>query len=180
MVSAGTRITFAVSGVTSLYVGTTALAVQGHVVDALNAIFYVDSLTVTPPNVLTDVLNGFFVNTPYTAQVTVETRVDYAAVQDVASIVANAFANEVGAVPVVTAPAYGQPTPAPATTITTLPDFGTALQNAAAGAGTDLSKLFKPVTDLLDQAGLLVVVGIVVIVGLIAFSPTGPVVGARV
>lgn len=158
MVPAGSLITFDVTGTTNLYLATSPVLVRGDVVDALSPFVDVNNVTVIAPTWTSDMLNGFAVNTDYTATVQITTRVDYSDISDLASIVAHAFYTAVNALPTVTAEQSGQPAQQPA--------IGSSGPTFTSGLGSVLSGLQGTAT--------LLIVAIVAIVYVIA---TGPNVG---
>ena len=121
MVPAGSTILFTVQGTTDLsfpFIGDAANAIRSSVLNTLSANFNVLNVNVIVPTVLSDILNSYIYNFPYTATVQFVTRGDYGAIADLDSVVANAFYEVVGSVPTVNANGYGD--------VATLPPTGTS------------------------------------------------------
>lgn len=160
MIPAGTILTIDLTGSTSLWIAVSPTDARAAVLNTLTAFFLVNNFTLNVPSGLSNALAGDFVNTPYTATVTITTRVDYAQADDAGSVVANAFYQELGAVPTFSVEGYDAPQQ---TGITTT---GPSLSDG-------LTAFLQNLESELGSAAVLLVGGIVVIVAVIAFSPTG-------
>lgn len=107
MVSAGSTLTFDVKGTAGQWLPRTAAEVRAQVVDALTLQFHVYNVAMERETFLSDPENLYYWNWPYTAVVTVQTRVGYGSVDHAAAIVANAFYQGAGTMPTVTARGSG-------------------------------------------------------------------------
>jgi len=102
MVPAQTTLTLDVKGQAGQWAPRSPGEVRGQVMNALTPYFHVYDVTLTTgTDTVFDTGFGFW-NWTYAAVVTLQTREPYATVDDVASIVAHAFYNAAGTVPVVT------------------------------------------------------------------------------
>lgn len=161
MVAANTTITFAVSGTTAGLVPVDATDVRSTVADRLSLYFTVLALTVKPPSWIDGIVNVEWLHWSYTASVTLKTRIAYGDIDDIRSVVANAFYIATGAMPTVSAPALGETQQLPAT------DY------PGSGIGDALGKA----ADKFLSAEMIIVLGIIGVVALIAFSPAGKAIG---
>lgn len=159
MVRAKSTITFAVSGTTAGWIPTDATSVRSVVADRLGIFFDLIALTIKPPSWLENVVNVEWLHWSYTASVTVKTRVDHADVDDVRSVVANAFYVATGAMPTVSIPSAGE-----------IQQIGPI---AYPGTGVDLGDPLGKLGTMFQNAELILVIGIIAVVALIVFSPAG-------
>jgi len=102
MVPANTTFTLDVKGTAGQWLPRTVAELRASVIDSLTPFMHVYDVSVTRDSFLSDPENLFYWAWPYVAVVTVQTRVGYADVDDVASIVAHAFYSGGGRVPTVT------------------------------------------------------------------------------
>lgn len=161
MVAANTTITFAVSGTTAGLVPVDATDVRSTVADRLSLYFTVLALTVKPPSWIDGIVNVEWLHWSYTASVTLKTRIAYRDIDDIRSVVANAFYIATGAMPTVSAPALGETQQPPAT------DY----------PGSGIGDALEKAADKFLSAEMIIVLGIVGVVALIAFSPAGKAIG---
>lgn len=184
MVAAGSILTFDVQGQTGGIIPVDSTDLRSGVIDALTPKMNVNDVEITVGSTLSNVIDFQWLHYNYSAVVVVTTRVDYGQPGDVGSIIANAFYTAGGAVPSVTSRDAGQ-TQGPGITETGIIDgidlsgIEGGIEGLGKSAGSALSDLFKPLTDLLQNTETLIVVGIIVVVGLIAFSPTGKAAAGR-
>lgn len=151
MVRAGETITFQVVGTTAGIIPVDATDLRTQVVDRLGLYFLVTNAAITRGSLLSNILDFQWLHWDYRATVTIKTRLGYGDLDDVRSVIANAFYQAGGALPTVTAPGYGE-TQGPADT-----------QTASGTLGS--------IGGFLTQTEYLLVGGAVAIVALIAFSP---------
>jgi len=164
VIRANSTITFAVSGTTAGLIPTNALSVRTTVADRLSLYFDMLALTITPPSWMATVLNVEWLHWSYTASVTVKTRIDHGDIDDVRSVVANAFYIATGAMPTVSVPGAGE-----------------IQQNAPVdypGTGIDLGAPLEKLGEWFQNTEMILVLGVLGIVALIMFSPAGKA-GAR-
>lgn len=161
MIAANTTITFAVAGTTAGLVPTDATSVRSTVADRLSLYFDLLAFTLKPPSWIDGIVNVEWLHWSYTASVTVKTRIDHGDIDDVRSVVANAFYVATGAMPTVSAPSLGEIQQPPAT------DY----------PGSGIGNALEHVADKFLSAEMIVVLGIVGVVALIAFSPAGKAIG---
>lgn len=177
MVSPDTIITFDVQGTTDLFFATDPATVRSEVMNELSKNFDVMTAIIKPPSVIQDLMSGLFVNSPYTAVITLQTRSAYGRTSDIGSVIAHAFYNAVGALPTVNArPVAVQPSPSDQPIEEqgpTLGSIGTGLEGAAKGVTDSIAAAFKALEESLGKTALLLVGGLVIIVAIIAFSPAG-------
>lgn len=147
MIPANTVLTFDVVGTTDVTFGTSPSVVRGIVVGALQPYFDAYTVDLIVPGVLSDLLSFDWVNTPYSAVVTLQTRASYADVDDVGSVIANAFYQAVSALPTVTARNSGEPTPGSGI-VTSGPGIGDALSGVFAGLQTTTIVLIVGIVGL--------------------------------
>lgn len=161
MIKAKSTITFSVSGTTAGIVPVDATDVRTTVADRLSLYFDLLALTIKPPSWLEGIVNVEWLHWSYTASVTVKTRVDHNDIDDVRSVVANAFYVATGAMPTISAPALGEMQQPPAT------DY----------PGSGIGDALKKAADKFVTAETIIVLGVLGVVALIMFSPTGKAAG---
>lgn len=107
MVNAGSVITFTVRGTTGQYSPRTVAGVRQDAINALTPFFDVTDVTIETQSFTSDPFN-YISNWPYTATVRLTTRVAYAGIRDIDSVVAHAFYEAAGDLPTVTGNGYEQ------------------------------------------------------------------------
>lgn len=105
MVNAGTSITFTVKGITGNFLPRTVAQVKANAIDDLTPYFDVTDVTLDTSSIVSDPLHAIS-EWPYTAHVRLTTRVAYGDVRDVDAIVAHAFYDATGEMPIVTADGF--------------------------------------------------------------------------
>jgi hypothetical protein len=167
VVKANSTITFTVNGVTQGYIPVTAKDVHASVADRLSLYFDVIALTITPPNWVKSTIGFDWLHWPYSSSVTIKTRVDHGDIDDVRSVIANAYYLSAGAMPSVSVPALGE-SQGPAT------ESHTGLGEVLA----TIEKKAKEAAKQFEQYEMIIVLGVIGVVALIMFSPAGKA-GAR-
>ncbi len=118
MIAAGTSITFTVQGTTGFW-PTTVASLRTTAIDALTPFMDVADVSIVTDTFLANPVT-YLDSWPYKATVRATTRVAYAGIRDVDSVVAHAFYVAASELPTVTASGYeqGQSEPSKTTGIT--------------------------------------------------------------
>lgn len=106
MLKAGSTVVFDVQGSTGGALPVDDTDLRNAVINNLAAYFEVLNVSITKGSMLTNILDFEWLHWNYAATVTIQTRMDYGDVEDLRGVIATAFYNGGGAVPVVTIRGY--------------------------------------------------------------------------